>query len=63
MEILTNYFNSLIGKEPKLHRFDHSLYYVIAAVFAGYTLTAAHPKFLKLLKILLYNLLFFILME
>ena len=47
MEILSNYFNSLIGKEPKLHRFDHSLFYVIAAVFAGYTLTAAHPKFLK----------------
>ena len=42
--------NSLKGGGPELHSLENTVVLMVAAVLAGYTLTGAHPKFLKLFE-------------
>ena len=44
---IPKYLVSLMGGKPAGHRFDNTLFLMIGAVFAGYTVTKLHPDFLK----------------
>lgn len=44
---IPRYLESLMGGKPAGHRFDNTIFLMISAVFAGYTVTKLHPDFLK----------------
>lgn len=44
---IPRYLESLMGGKPVGHRFDNTIFLMISAVFAGYTVTKLHPDFLK----------------
>jgi len=50
MDVLNDYVNSIYGRTPINNKCNKSFYFIIEAVFAGYIITAAHPKFLKMFE-------------